>query len=651
MSSPGLLRTWPMLFLAILVCSGASAGEWDALQTIPLDEIRPGMKGITKTVFSGTQVEELSLEVVDVVRDVGFDQDAILVRSDDPRLVRYGIVEGMSGSPVYIEGKLAGAVAFSWMFSKEPIAGVTPIAEMLEIPQRAAAAGSGTVRPPALTREGERRAAHRLQGRFLREYYERMGVAGRLPWYTREDEPARKALPEVPGARRTPVWVQGMDDRALAYLGTQLQDLALLPLAGAAQASGAAPTRPASTPLEPGSVVGVRLADGDVDITAIGTVTARMGDAILALGHGFLFEGEVDLPMVAGRVNAIIPSMIASFKVGTALETVGRFRADMTSGLYGTLGEEAPMIPVEFRYEGELGKDGADAAATQAAPEERVFRYRVANHPRVAAELVPAVAYGLSMRWGRLPDENTVSYSVRVMLAGHPMIRIEDVACGPESTQALLWDLSAAVGDLFTNPFEETKIEKIEVSLGWRRGMKQANIKEIRALPMEVRAGEDIDLEVTLVPFREDAIRRTMKISVPKDTPSGPRVLVVGDARTALEMRTMENVRRAVPESVDEFVALVNEPRDRRRIGAWLARDEVGVALAEGELPNLPGSVLGMISGSGRTGIAPLLASSRTSIDTEYIVTGRQTLIVTVKDGVPPKQAERAGREAGPHAK
>ena len=157
-----------------------------------------------------------------------------------------------------------------------------------------------------------------------------------------------------------------------------------------------------------------------------------------------------------------------------------------------------------------------------------------------------------------------------------------------------------------------------------------ANIKDLRIVTPEVRPGDDIEIEVTLSPFRKKLEKTRITVTVPDDTIPGPRVLVVGDATTAMRMEIFQNIRRASPESVDAFIDLVNTPRDRKALSAWLVRDDVGMAFDEGELPNLPGSVLALLAEAPRTGMAPLFDSATAEIETPYVLTGRQTITINV---------------------
>ena len=623
MHHKGLFRA--VLCLGIFAAgAGLRAGDEGALEIIALDELRPGMKGTAKTVFSGTKVESFPIEIVDVVRNLDVGRDAILIRSSDPRLLRYGIAQGMSGSPVYVDGRLAGAISFSFKFAKEPLGGVTPIQDMLDA--LADDDGPAASRPAARTprmplpREADELAFHRVAARLLRERYRDSDTSGPLPWYaTPAAEPDAtdygNALP-----LETPVWVQGLSGKALKMLEESLSPMNMIPLAAGPGGVEAGPP----PPLEPGSVIGVRMAEGAADVTAMGTVTARIGDRLLAFGHGLLSEGEVDFTMAAGKVHTVVSSMMASFKIGTAMNTVGRFRRDTPSGVVGHLGEGADMIPITFAFKGEPPQGDAPGGDAD------TFAYRVTRHPDFAGRLIPIIALALAQRQGELPEENTVHYSVSIELAGHRAITFEDDACGRSSTMGLAMDVMAVISDLLRNPYEDVVINKVDMALSWRRGMRKANIKDLRIVTPEARPGEDIEIEVTLAPFRKKLEKTRITVTVPDDTIPGPRMLVVGDAETAIRMDIFENIRRASPESVDAFIDLVNTPRDRRTLSAWLVRDDVGMASDEGELPGLPGSVLALLAEAPRTGMAPLFDSATAEVETPYVLTGRQTITIDV---------------------
>jgi len=626
------LRVHHSRFFHAMLCFGVIAGgaglcaeNEGAPKIIGLDELRPGMKGTAKTVFSGTKVETFPIEIVDVVRDFDIGRDAILIRSEDARLLRHGIAQGMSGSPVYVDGRLAGAISFSFMFSKEPLGGVTPIQDMLDTlvgDKPAAASRPAAVMPRApLPRQADELAFHRVAARLLKERYEQSNTSGPLPWYARTRATEREA-PDGNDARplATPVWVRGLSGTALAMLEESLSEMNMGPLAAGVGGKEAGP----APPLEPGSVIGMRMAEGAADVTAMGTVTARIGDRLLAFGHGILSEGDVDFTMAAGKVHTVVSSTMASFKIGTAMETVGRFRRDTPSGVVGHLGEGADMIPVAFAFKGEQPADEGPAGDVE------TYAYRVTRHPDFAGRLIPVIALDLAQRQGELPEENTVHYSVNIELAGHPAIAFEDDASGRNSVMGLAMDVMAIVSDLSRNPYEDVTIEKVDLSLSWRRGMHKANIKDLRIITSEARPGEDIEIEVTLAPFRKKLEKARITVTVPDDTIPGLRMLVVGDAETAIRMEIFQNIRRASPESVDAFIDLVNTPRDRKALSAWLVRDDVGMAFEEGELPGLPGSVLALLAEAPRTGMAPLFESATAEVETPYVLTGRQTIMIEV---------------------
>jgi hypothetical protein len=387
-----------MVFLTLLIMAlarlpalprlCAEAGEEE--KYIATDKIVPGMKGYGITVFEGTERERFEVEVLGVLKNVWPKGDIILVRAEHPTLSRTNIISGMSGSPVYIEGKLAGALAFSWYFAKEPIAGVTPIHEMLKIAEdekgqkRAQAAG----RPWP---KGEPVARVLLRGAVAAE--RRQPLAKDFG-----PGPERKGFSLEPLA--TPVAVSGFSKNTLALLERNLGHLGLIFTQGDA---GTAPAEQEETPketaLEPGAAVCIKFMEGDLSMSGVGTVTAKIGEQVLCLGHAFLGEGTVDLPMALAVVHTVMPRQDRSFKFFSALETVGRFTQDQRTGLLGRLGEEAKMFPVALQVKSELG--------------EETYNVKVIDHPLMTPWLLSSVAYDVISGQRRVPLENTLSYELK----------------------------------------------------------------------------------------------------------------------------------------------------------------------------------------------------------------------------------------------
>ena len=358
-----------------------------ATEYMPTHEIQAGMKGIGKTVFQGTQVDSFEVEILGVMRNVRPRGDIIIARLSGGPLEKTGIIAGMSGSPVYIHGKLIGALAFAWPFSKEPIAGITPISEMLQIVQWVS----------------------RLEG----EEDQEMGMVEDLKFEISEDILSHNDL-RYPHSTfemtpiQTPLILSGFDERSLKDARQLFEPLGLLPVQGGIAGEENSPDADA---LVPGSAVGVQLISGDARAGALGTVTERKGKQILAFGHPFLWTGEVDFPMTKGYIHSILPSQVISFKMGSPGKVVGRLIQDRRAGIFGKIGEYSKMIPVDItihRTDHSKSK-GSKSSKLQSSNLESKFHYEIISHRGI-----PHPPFGSRLRiclWRDGNEDGSLPYS------------------------------------------------------------------------------------------------------------------------------------------------------------------------------------------------------------------------------------------------
>ncbi len=348
-------------------------------ETIPVSQIHAGMKGVAYTVFQGTKPESMEVEVLGVLTNVnGPKSDVILVRLGGPKVEYTGVVAGMSGSPVYFDGKLAGAIAFRiGEFSKEPIAGVTPIGEMLEInamdqsPENHLDLAKTTAN-----------AASKTSG---------PGLSGGLADFANDLRPID-----------TPLVFSGFSQDALQHFAPQLAAAGIVPVMGAGSVSDAKQPEP----LEPGSAISAILVRGDMDISATCTVTYMDARHLLACGHPLLQYGLVDLPMTKADVVATLASPLNAFKIVNATEPVGAFVQDRHTGILGEFGKKPDMIPVTLNLRG------------GAAP--RQFHYEVLNNPRLSPVAVMVTVFNALHGVNDYGEETTYRMNGRISVEGYP---------------------------------------------------------------------------------------------------------------------------------------------------------------------------------------------------------------------------------------
>jgi hypothetical protein len=580
---------------------------------MPLGDVRPGMVGEAHTVFSGTRPEPFKVRVISVVHNFMPKQDVILMKAEDPRVEFSGIVAGMSGSPVYIDGKLVGAVAYAWSFSKSPIAGVTPIENMLAEARR----------PRRSTRE-------RLD---TGELVTAPG-AGRTELSARDPGEAARAderdslqlpAPSASGARAAseagsqlrpvmvPLAVTGLSNAALELLAEDLRPYGLSPMR-AGGGGGQAVQRLAGS-LMPGAAVGVQLIKGDMNATAIGTVTWTNGNQLLAFGHPMFGNGEVSLPLVTGEVHTFIPSQASSMKLASPLVEVGAVVQDRPSCILGDLSMRAPMLPIEVRVKA----PGAPA---------RLFQAELARSKRLLPNLAATVL--MSAIADAEPDqtEMAVRLTSRLEIKGARPVELRDVIFTTEGLgpRALLGvrGLRALV-ELLANPFGPVRVERLEfeVDIEFRKDL--AEIVSVGLPGEEIRAGETLPLRVTLRPYAGREYTQTVAVKIPERL-AGQAVKV--DVASGALVRP-ETPR---PESVSDVIENLRAHYTASSIVVSLSLPDDGASLRGRLIPELPAAALDTLRPGNQTRRAEgYRLAERTVVDSPRPVAGRQELTLLVR--------------------
>jgi hypothetical protein len=565
-----------------------------------VDDVRPGMVGHALTVFTGTKPEPFKVRVVSVVRNFLPKQDVILVRAEDPRVEFSGIAAGMSGSPVYIDGKLLGAIAYAWSFAKEPLAGVTPIESML------AERGRPRRATRTLVESGELVHAHPGAGAEV-------SLA----------DPPESAAPSpaveggMPQLRRVavPLSISGISDGALQVLTGELQPYGLVPM----RAGGGGKVR--KTPraedlLVPGGAVGVQLIRGDMNATAMGTVTWVKGNSLLAFGHPMFGVGEVNLPMVTGEVHTFIASQFSSFKLATPIAEVGSIVQDRPSCIVGDLGLRSTMLPIEVRV-------------TAPGAESRVFRAEVVRNKRLTPILASAVL--TTAIADAEPDQTdmAVTLSTKLGVRGMAAVDLRDQVFTQEGlSPRALGSLRGvrALGDLLGNPFAPVGVDRLEfdVKVEFRRDF--AEITSVALPTEEVRAGDTVPLRVTLRPYAGREYVETVPFVVPER---------LAGQSVRIEVASGAQVRPDVPrpENLAGFIENLRSYYTASNIVVSLSLPEDGASLRGHLLPNLPPAALDTLRTGNQTRRADnYRVADRTIFQSSRMVTGKQELVLHVRE-------------------
>ncbi len=478
------------LFALLLTLPAATAAA--APEIMPLADIRAGMQGIAKTVVSGTQIEEFGVEVLGIMKNKGPSGDLILVRTFGDLIDRTGgIAQGMSGSPVYIDGKLVGAIAYGWSFTDHKVGMVTPIADMLKIWElNAPDPGKDKTPEEPLPEKTDQRP---------------------------DGQPGEKGADNVPAKppeeTATPLMAAGFGERSLAFLADKLRSFKLTPYA-----VGDTPADAAFAPLEPGSAVGVQLVRGDVSLGAMGTVTYVEGNKVLAFGHPFLKKGGTSYFLTNAYVFTTVNGLENSFKVGAVGPALGIIDQDRGAGVAGELGRFPSIVPLRINITDSTLGNSQDAVI-QVVQDEQLF-------PVLAAASVLSVIEKTADRVGAGTSKITFEISARNMPG--EVFKRENMFYSPanigEQTISELYELMAL---LASNQFQPVDIFDIQVDATVTPERRTATIMEARANVAAAKPGDKIEITVGLKPFRGETITRTVPFTVPKDQPAGPMTLEV----------------------------------------------------------------------------------------------------------------------------
>ncbi len=557
-----------------------------------VEELKPGMKGIGKTVFSGREISEFEVEIIGVLKNVYPKGDLILVRLRDELLDKTGLISGMSGSPVYIDGRLIGAIAYGWGFTEETIAGVTPIMEMLPL-----------LNEDTRISETSWRGKVNLSQPFSFGKYTLREIVVH-PYTTPEYNPSRMVLMPI----ATPLMVGGFTQDVMNEMEQVFKEFGLLPLQGGGGGEGA------SADIVPGAVVGAQLLSGDCELTALGTLTYIEGGKILAFGHPFLAAGKVDFPMTGGSIHTIVPSSFFSFKLGSSTTAFGRISRDTRVAIGGEVGEFSELIPL--------------CIVIKSADEKKEFNYRMIEDEFWSPTLLDWCVLNSIMSTSS-PREKTASSKLRIEFKDYsePVL----VQNSTIITEKWLEEITGPLKAMMDNQFRKVDVQSIDLEVELSDTPLSAVIESIRVDKLEVKPGEDINLTVILKPYGGEYTLLRTTITIPKDLPDGELTVIVCDARGSIQMTGTINPEKLKPHSFEQLVELFREIEKNNEIVVRILTPFSGVTVRGQELPSLPPSLISIMSSSRETGIESFGREIFRKIPTKWIISGHHQLQVKVK--------------------
>ncbi len=555
---------WRTLGVVLLAAAwGAGTARATPPPTLGPEDLRPGDRAVVRTVFRGDSIEEFPAEILGVLSGGRLDGPVILARATSDRLERTGVAQGMSGSPVYVDGKLVGALATGWTFEREPLFGITPIREMLRVLEQP---GSGVTGPSAGPAGVELAASPSV--RF-----------GAFHWDDGEPPapPAgsdRGAAPEAgPVALPVPLAAGGMNPAALELARRRLAPLgfAVVP-GGSLQGSG-----PDAASLQPGSAAAVDLLRGDLSLSAIGTVTWRDGDRVLLFGHPFFQSGDVRLPLSTARITTVVGSVYTSFKVGLSGREVGVVTQDRRSGLLGTIGPRARLLPLSVSVE-----QGRGAAQR--------FRFAMVEDRGLAPQLAGVAALNSLLESGGIGANQTLRWTMRLHRRGASALEVGDVISSDTPTGEFANGVSGPLGFLFNNPYARLDLDSVEVSVSVQPGRQEWTLRSARLLDAAVRPGGAARVECVVERWHGAQETRIVDMPVPEELPDGRYALWVGGGAELSRFEAARLPGRYRPTSLDDAWRRFARLRRSDALYATIVAGAPDVTSQGRDYPELPGS-------------------------------------------------------------
>jgi hypothetical protein len=595
-----------LLVLGLSLSAITLAGQ-TSQPTISVDQIHAGMRGYALTVFEGVKPESMDVEVLGVLHNTnGPKGDIILIRLHGKKVEYTGVVAGMSGSPVYLDGKLAGALAFRiGEFSKEPIAGVTPIADMLEINALdKSPAEEATATKPGISNAAGKTAAPGDGASF----------SGSMQATSPQD--FASYLKPID----TPLVFNGFSEDTMRRFAGQFASAGVVPVMGA----GSVSEEKQPEPLEAGSAVSAVLVRGDMDIAATCTVTYIDPQRLLACGHPLLQFGSVDLPMNKAQVLATLPSPLNAFKIVNTTERAGVFVQDRHTGILGVFNKQPDMIPVTLTLHGGSGT--------------KEFHYEVLNNPRLSPVAIMATVFNALHGVNEYGEEITYRLNGSIDVKGFPEVGLRNMFVpadnGQPAAMAAALSLGERFGRIYDNPYNAPAVNSVKLDFDLVRERRWARLESARTDVSEARPGDEIIVETVLAPYRGERVVHQISVKIPTSASKGTLRILVSDGET------LDRVGRTNPAfgrklDLASTIALLNKEHTNNRLYVSLLEADPEARVADKVMPTLPISVMNIMD--GMRGNQEMIVSGESSVDEtatpplDYVVSGAQLLTVTVK--------------------
>ncbi|MBD3288132.1 hypothetical protein GF337_04955 [candidate division KSB1 bacterium] len=591
-----------------------------AIPTLPVSEIKPGMKGVCKTVFSGTEIEEFDVEVVDILNNYAPKLNAIIVKLLGEKVEKTGVVSGMSGSPVYINGKLIGALAFSFgIFMKEPLAGITPIEYMLEVEdyeqKRELELTSVQYSSPVKLDELILQENTRVTDLFSK-------FAANLKYKQRNFDPLKPIS--------IPLTFSGFHPSVIAKIRPMLENLGFTVIQGGTAGS----LSQNDIQLEPGAAVSGVIISGDMSVSGTGTVTFRDGDKILAFGHPFFNYGPIKMPMANAKILTVLSSYMHSRKLAITGDIIGSIHQDRFPGILGIVGEEAPMFPVTIKYTSTLG-------------ENKSYHYKVAKD-RSLQNLVPPIFFMTllsSIETARFANgDYSIHLTGSIEMKDLPDVTFDNFYSASSFTSnpgggtdimASAFDITMALMPLMNNHFDYPDIEGIELNFKAIPGSKRLLIDNVWFDKTEVEPGDKLNLQIELKEYQGKSVFIDKIIRIPENISVPLLIITVGSSDYIDRWEKSTARGKYTPDNITGLITILNNQKKNNKLYIQVNSPERGSFVNGKELSNLPPTIMNILNEKKTSGKIKLL--NKTTLEEfehpmDYRIFGGKAIRLRVRD-------------------
>jgi hypothetical protein len=606
-----------LCILAVLTVVALASDSTSNSKLMPLDQVRPGMKGYGMSVFQGSKPERFEVEVLGTLEGVPNPKQSIVIARLSGALVdRTGVFAGMSGSPVYIDGKLVGAVAYAFPFAKEAIAGITPIKYMIDIFEQ------GQKEEP---RSSQHVSFKTLIGQSASTSFDSLPALPSAQLGARAA--TNVALTPYVGQTiipiATPVTFSGIPQNVVDTFAGDLRKIGIQPIAGVGGGSSLGPMVAANeNTLAPGSSVSVQLVRGDFTIDAAGTVTHRDGNRIYAFGHPFLSSGTTSWPMAESSIVTVVPNLNNSFKLSAAGNLVGSINQDRATGVYGQLGDKPRMVPVRLTVHTSRNKT-------------ETYSFEIVSDAFLTPLLTKITMFSAITATERQIGNQTLKISGSIAINGQSDIRLDNSFTSPNG--AALFAVNAVaqpLAVLLNSGFNALDLRGIDVDVTSTDSRSSGSLNRLWIDKTEVRRGESIEMQAFARNENGSEFVERIPLVIPADSPIGPLVITVGDGASLNQADRAQPSADFSPRDLSQLVRAINKLKRNNRLYVRVMRAGTGAIVNNEEMPVLPPSMLATL-GSSRTsgGYTPLSVATLAEHElppSQFIISGQQTITINV---------------------